>query len=203
MIRDPLDIDRFWPEVMSRDAALDALQNFLTEQEADWVWNRLLGPLYDLRRAMHQWPRGKCPCGATHPALRAGPGRKADDHRMGCEKYVGPLDHYVMHHGGNLVGPWILCSCGKRYSPLKAPDGGVYDLCPDRMRKWRGPRPSSPEESRMTEQNPQQSETEEARLARLKASGQLPDDATTDDLPDDGSGEQADEQGKDGESFNR
>ena len=167
MLNDPLDVDRFWPIVAGRDEALDVLQSLLSDRDAELVWNRVVQPLYDLMKARHLYPDGRCRCGALHPAKTFGENDRAGQHRMWCERYVGPIHHTLVRSGEGVLGNTSVCSCGQRYSSW-VDNGEEYPVpgkCPDRLVEWRGPRPSSPEESRMTDKkkDEQQAEAQEGQ----------------------------------------
>lgn len=189
MIYEPMDIDRYWPNVLTRDEALDMLQGLLPARDAELVWERIVAPLYDERRAKHKWPGGRCHCGARHPAFRFGPPRRMDEHRMWCRNYVGPLEHFPIGHDMGITGePRSQCKCGKTYSLWVTDEARVEAVCPDILLVWRGPRPLQSKEDGMTNPQPdeqetqdqEQSLTEEERLARLREKGQVQGDAEDD-----------------------
>jgi hypothetical protein len=214
LINDPMDVDLYWPNVRTRDEALDALQNLLEPRDAELVWNGFLLPMYDLMRARNLYPsHGRCRCGALHPAFRTGPPRKSDEHRMWCQRYVGPLKHAEIESGIGILGSNSRCSCGKTYpSWVEVEDARpIATECPDRLLPWRGPRPNTPQEVPVSSKKkndadePQQAEEvaaeeqapaedglsdaerEQQKIQREEAEA---NDGITHDVPDDASDEE-------------
>lgn len=163
MIEDePLDIDTDWPRAMPREQARLLLENWVerglvSQANAQSLWDDVLGPLYDSRAAAGRFSRGRCTCGAVHPAWRL-PNYtgKSTPHRMNCRHYVGPLEHRrvtAVNESYSFSGSAMsTCSCGKRYPYWADEEAREAAVCPDILFVWRGPRPE-PQEDAMSEQD--------------------------------------------------
>lgn len=148
MIRDePGDTDRQWPVAPDRQSARRAMDHFiatrkLSQEQAQFIWDKFLAPLYDIRQARADWPRQLCRvCQAKHPAHpRYDSAVSRREHRMLCPKYTGPLEHRGVRSSWNILGDLrIECLCGKSYA--ETDHEGISQECPDRHIDWRGPRP--------------------------------------------------------------
>lgn len=152
------DLDEVWPIIPDREIAKFLLSRIVDDpQAAQNVWNAVVRPLYDLREVSARWPRGRCPCGAVHPAkAREHPGLKQRGHRMWCRWYTGPLEHRVMdERSGFATGdPIVECTCGQRYYKWDDDDWTRRNACPEMLFIWRGPRPEEKEVTMSTEKEP-------------------------------------------------
>lgn len=146
---DPIDPDTEVPrKIPPRAEALSSLQAMvfegkLPEGAAQHVWTQFLAPLYDARALGQRWTRGRCACGAVHPAWRAQRGLSEDlGHRMWCRWYVGPLKHETRSERSGICSgdPMIECTCGKSYYKWADEDWTKRSVCPDILFVWRGPR---------------------------------------------------------------
>lgn len=200
MINEPMDVDQFWPNVRTRDEALDAIQGLLSASDAETVWNGFLLPLYDLMKAQHLYPGGRCRCGAVHPSRSFGPSDRSRRHRMWCQRYVGPLTHRrssaqnASFHGFDMAS----CMCGRRY-PYWVDIGVEHPVpaeCPDRLITWRGPRPHPNEEVRVSDEQETVEQEDTATAGESENVVELEDG-------EGGSDQDAeDETSEEGESFN-
>jgi hypothetical protein len=140
-VKPPLDTDLHLPHVLSRDDAVARLLELLPADDADRVWDEIIGPLYDARQMRLGWRNGHCiRCGVPHPeSQRVTSTRPWPGHRMTCRKYVGPLEHRIVNGHQALMGWNSDCSCGRSY--LDDVWAEPRQTCPDAALDWRGPRP--------------------------------------------------------------
>lgn len=192
IIDKPTDIETDWPRAMPREQARLLLENWaerklIPQVYAQDLWDDVLGPLYDSRAAAARFSRGRCTCGAVHPAWRfPNYTGKRTEHRMRCRYYVGPLEHkriQAVNGSFSITGTAMSeCSCGKNYPYWADEEARKAAVCPDILFVWRGERPDTQEDT----VNENESEDHE------------PSTAETADRAD-----AEDEQGKEGESFNQ
>jgi hypothetical protein len=145
-VKPPLDTDLHLPAVLSREQAAERLLELLADpDDADRIWDEIIGSLYDSRQWSSQWRNGHCRhCRVEHPAWwaqRHPADRQWPGHRTYCPRYVGPLEHHETggHHA--FMGWRQGCSCGQSW--LQYDDEGNKQTCPDAALDWRGPRPEA------------------------------------------------------------
>lgn len=149
---DPIDPDTEVPrKIVPREEALSILEGLVSEGQvaqraAQHVWTAFLAPLYDARALGERWSRGRCPCGAVHPAWQTrNPGLRSEasrGHRMWCRWYVGPLEHRERSERYGIVSdePITECTCGRSYRKWADEDWTKRNVCPDILYVWRGDR---------------------------------------------------------------
>jgi hypothetical protein len=141
-VKPPLDTDRHLPAVLSREQAVERLLELLPADDADRVWDEIIGALYDARVLHLGWRGGICiRCSVPHPENPRRLSATWPGHRPACPKYVGPLEHRIVSGHQGPVGWRVACSCGQTW--LEYDDDGNKRGCPNAALDWRGPRPES------------------------------------------------------------